>query len=78
MGLVSRLKGSAALAALLSLAAPAVACFACIQMPAESLAEKVSAAEVVALLRPSPDDPFRFEPVGFLKGGEVADRFPSL
>jgi hypothetical protein len=52
---------------------PAQACLACIAMPAESLADKAAAADAVALLRPDPDDPFRFAVVGWVKGGPVTD-----
>ena len=47
-------------------------------MPDDSLADSAAAAEAVALLRPDPRDPFRFAPVGFLKGGPVADAVPFL
>jgi hypothetical protein len=57
-----------ALVALVGHAGPARACLACIAMPAESLGDKAMAAEVVALLRPDPADPFRFVPITFLKG----------
>jgi hypothetical protein len=54
------------------------ACLACIAMPSESLADKAAAAEVVALLRPDPDDPFRYVPVRLLKGDPVMSPVPFL
>ncbi|WP_413875637.1 hypothetical protein [Albidovulum sp.] len=69
---------SAAFAAALGWAPPAAACLACIEMPQESLADLVLAAEAVALLRPMPDDPFRFAPTGFLRGGPGVPPVPFL
>jgi hypothetical protein len=59
-------------------AGPSDACLACIAMPAESLADRVLAAEVVALLRPAPDDPFRYVPGAFLRGGPDVPPVPFL
>lgn len=47
-------------------------------MPTESLSDKAAGADAVALLRPDPDDPFRFAVVGWVKGGPVADPVPFL
>lgn len=69
---------SAAFAAALGWAPPAAACLACIEMPQQSLADRVLAAEAVALLRPMPDDPFRFAPTGFLRGGPAVPPVPFL
>ncbi len=57
---------------------PALACLACIAMPSESLADVAVDADAVALLRPDPDDPFRFAVTRWLKGGPVADPVPFL
>jgi hypothetical protein len=76
-----QLSCAAALAALVLLVAPAgpvQACLACIAMPTESLADKAAAADAVALLRPDPNDPFRFAVTGWIKGGPVADPVPFL
>ena len=67
------IRSAAILAVLLTLSSPAAACLACIAMPDESLADKAAAAETVALLRPDPNDAFRFVPVAYLKGGPVAE-----
>jgi hypothetical protein len=65
--------------ALVAAATPSVqACVACIAMPRDSLADNVSEAEVVALLRPRPDDPFRYAPVTFLRGGPNVPEVPFL
>jgi hypothetical protein len=72
------IRSAAILAALLTLSSPAAACLACIAMPDESLADKAAAAETVALLRPDPNDAFRFVPVAYLKGGAVAEPVPFL
>lgn len=58
--------------------AAASACLVCIDVPDESLADRAIAAEAVALLRPSPDDPFRYVPVTFLKGGPDLPPVPFL
>jgi hypothetical protein len=70
----------AGVAAGLSVVLPgaAAACLACIAMPTESLADKAAGAEVVALLRPDPADPFRFVPVGYLRGDGVETPVPFL
>ncbi|MCX7301520.1 MAG: hypothetical protein NTX73_14320 [Rhodobacterales bacterium] len=76
-----RIKAAAILmAALLAVAAapPVHACLACIAMPEDSLADNVAQAEVVALLRPQPDDPFRYAPVAFLRGGPDVPEVPFL
>jgi hypothetical protein len=67
-------------AAVVSAAAvtPAQACLACIAMPTDSLADHVTGAEIVALLRPSAGNPFLFAPVGFLRGGPDAPDVPFL
>lgn len=61
-----------------ALGTAASACLACIAMPSESLADKAVAADAVALLRPDPDDPFRFVVTHWLKGGPVTDPVPFL
>jgi hypothetical protein len=70
--------GAVGLIGFLSSANPAMACLACIAMPAESLSDKVDAAEVVALLRPAPDDPFRYVAIDLLKGDGVPEAVPFL
>jgi hypothetical protein len=62
----------------LGLSGPVQACLACIAMPDESLADKAAQADAVALLRPDPDDPFRFAVVGWVKGEPVTDPVPFL
>jgi hypothetical protein len=47
-------------------------------MPVESLSDQVRAAEVVAILRAAPDDPFRFAPVRILKGDAETPPVPFL
>jgi hypothetical protein len=69
---------AAAIAALFFGTTPASACLACISMPEESLADKIIAADAVALLRPDPDDPFRFSAVEMLKGDPVQAEIPFL
>lgn len=75
-----RLAASIVLAATLwsATANPGAACLACISMPSESLSDKVSHADAVALLRAAPSDPFRFAPVGWLKGEPIAEPVPFL
>jgi hypothetical protein len=58
--------------------AMASACLVCIDVPEDSLADRAVEAEVVALLRPSPNDPFRYVPVAFLKGGPAVPAVPFL
>jgi hypothetical protein len=58
--------------------AMAGACLVCIDVPEDSLADRAIEAEVVALLRPSPNDPFRYVPVAFLKGGPAVPAVPFL
>jgi hypothetical protein len=70
--------GAVALGLIIALPGAAMACMACIAMPADSLADKAAAAQAVALLRPDPADPFRFVPVGYLKGGDVTAPVPFL
>lgn len=72
-----RLGGAVAVCALFA-ASPAMACLACIAMPTDSLADKAMEAEVVALLRPAPDDPFRYVPLRLLKGDAVSAPVPFL
>lgn len=54
---------------------PALACTVCLALPENSLADRLLSASVIVLAAPAPDDPFRYAPVGLLKGSwdEVAD-----
>ena len=56
----------------------AAACLVCIAVPEDSLADRALAGEAVALLRPSPEDPFRFVPIAFLKGSIDLPPVPFL
>lgn len=57
---------------------PADACAFHTMLPAETVADKLLAADTVLLARPDPDDPFRFRPVEALRGVAPDALLPQL
>lgn len=58
-------------------AAPASACLVCVELPEDTLTDRIWAAEAIALVRPDPDNAFAYAPVKLLAGAS-GDPVPFL
>ena len=73
----SALRRSFAAGVLAAWAGAASACLVCVELPEDTLTDRVWAAEAIALARPDPDNPFVYAPVKVLAGASD-DPIPFL